>query len=1288
MITNKFRSINFLNQTGNFDYIIDLSINNNTGYFEFGLSGNKNLTFKGQYGKIKDVNDNVIIGYSPNQEFKVSGSIYSGKESLSFNQGFLAYSNISNTGYNFNHFYVDTIDCAINYNFNLIGEPTDFSTIVPTPKIKDYNIKIDAQDTPYTTQILTGKIINQNPNVEIRIFSGTVLDKTTSYDLYGFPITFYDTGTYFINTSTGIDVSVNDSFRALFYTNFGNIEKTITISGEIIPLFFLFFNVSPGISGFPNIQTGFDIISINSPENYSVNYGFVSGANVQVSLDYVSGLTGDVTGFFPATGKFTGILTGLLVGSGFLSNYVATGITFSGRNDFSDKIEFVTNSGFYAQKFKIATGYSQGNYVLTGYGLGSGYIYENIFATGKIKVLLTGEIPYVGGKVVSFNPYPFTGSGIAYNQNNSGFIATGIVDGFFPNVSTLFYTGALTGIVLNDQQYSGKNFTFTPPKDSVVVSSKRYAISATGYETGFGSTGIIDSAFFLNVDQGYYTISKKFTGVRAESKVQDGQDVITGYLGIIQCEISSNRKYIAVTSGLSGYVTGTGFFSLCDSESYLPSGFFVVSKTQEPSSLYLVTGDCEELDRAQLDQSIPKFIVIKPTGEYELEFKNLETGNNYLLNEQQYFASRSGIRTQVFGLGSGYFDNVVGDCTNLGRWEHIFSANEILVEKNVSDYILKQINFDLITLEDDGTNYFSEVKFDVTGKLEKIDLNLKSKNSPINFYQQRDIYYNLLLSKKIVDGYSGFYESKYINIVNDLQFCTGLLIGSYKARVKYVNVSTSPTGTSICRVPIQIVNILDKNSYNQPNIDLFTGSLIYNFDAFRFYGTGWHHQSNIYYHNSSYPYINPPEIYGTQFLKNTGYTENHRLNLFKPSVKNFLGQHSYNNTIVSAINHSVTGLTGWQENAVKNINLITNNISLSGWTKDNFLTYIKNINLNYQIIFNTIDCANTRELDSNFKSFDSTSEFLKDIATAGGGSYYNLASKFEGLVPFTNQPVYVTCNRYYPPSSQPPIDSIIYNPPTVDARPGHTGIEILPPQTIPPQPVLLPSPPAIETPIVVPDIIIPGPIEDAPPNISQPLKPIEPELLIIGGGGASPGTKPSPNPSPKGTCSKRDLKLGLSVTSAAFSPEPKYQKTNNKCRCKKNGTFVIKGTITNPNCIGKNVIITGKVRIRDEFGNTKKTFEGTTTVALLGSGGESVPQEKPSPFDNAKPDPKLSPSLDDYKIPITSSKGLDDYKIPITPSKGLNDYKTSITPSKGLDDYKIIPKVEGLPKTNSNLTPN
>jgi len=1297
MITNQFRSINFLNQKGNFDYDINLTVNNSTGYFEFGLSGNKNLTFKGQYGKLKDKNNNIIIGYVPNQELNIKGSIYSGKESLTIDDN-LIYLNIRNNQYNFNSFYLNPIGCSLDYNFSLTGQDTDFSSSVPTPKIKDYNIKVDGLDNPFVTKTLTGILVNQNPDLEIKIFSGIATTKTDAFSLDGFPISFYRTGSYLINTSTGIDANVNDSFEALFYTNFGNIAKTITITGEVIPLFFLFFNVFPEISGFPNIKTGSDLIFVNNPKNYNVSYGYISGANVQAKLTYVSGLTGDVTGFLPATGVFYGTLSGYLTGSGYISSYVATGITFSGGNDFLNSTQFVTDSGFYAQQFKVATGYSQGNYVITGYGLGSGYVYESIFATGKVRVLVTGNVPYVGGASIAVNPYPFTGSGMAYNQNNSGFIATGIVDGYYPNLAVLVYTGELTGIILNSGQYSGKDFTIDPAKDSAPVFSAPYILEATGYESGIGATGKINPEFFTNFEAGYYSFNKSFSGIEGRIKLSDNIELITGYLGIVECVTSEKRKYVGISQEVFGDVSGSAYLSSCDTDAFIPSGFVATGKSNVAAKLYVLTGECEET--GNLDADLPKFIVIRPTGIYELETRNLEVGTNLPFSQQNFFLNNNtGVRTKIFGAGSGYFENVVGDCQNLGRWDHLFSANEISVEKNVSDYIFNNINFNMITLEDNGLNYFSDVYFKSTGILEKFNFKLNTTNKPIQKSPARDIFYRLILSKKISDtAYSGFYESDFIKISNTIDFCTGLSQGDYRVKLKYINKNISPTGTPICRIPIQIVNIVDKNYYNKNNINIFTGQLSDDFDTFRFRGSGYHHQANIFYTKD--------EVYGTQFLTTTGYTQKYLTDLYKAPLETYGNFNTlYNNSIIKAIQYSINELTGWSNSGIRNINIVTNHIALSGFNKNEFLDYIKDIYTNRRTIFNVLNCSNVNRNNDNFQSFDTMDEFLKDIATIGGGTYYNCSNNsksnvdsyigYNGLVPLNYQPVFATCNGFYPTGSQ------------FDNAPGQEGIDIIPipPQVLTPElfpPIIPPIIPVVVDPVIVeviPDEVeVPIVITTPGPVISPPEeKKLEPQQITYGGGASNSGgdkTKEEKK-KPKPTCDKRNGKLQVTVTSASYTKKARNKSTGGEdptCVCQTPGVITIEGTIENPNCIGQRVSISASARLTV---NGKPVIRGgQDEVDVLGKDGEEVPKEGTNikPFEKPKTkdfEPTKSPEVKGLG-PITTPnvEGLETGTKINTPQKEEQIFKD--TPQQQLDNKKYNPHVDSpktlTPPTTKNLS--
>ena len=1181
MTTNQYKAINFLNQTGDFDYNLSISINNYLGYFDFGLSGNKKIEFKGQYGKIKDSNDNIIIGYQPNVQLNIRGYIHSGKESL-YIQDNLIYSNIDNTGYNFNYFYLNPQNCTLDYNFSLTGQATDFTTVTTTRKIKDLNIT-GSNGIPFSTQFLTGVIVNQNPGVEIKIFSGQALTKSSSYSLSGFPISFYDSGFFYINSNTGFDSIVVDEFEGLFYTNFGNIQKTISITGELIPLFFLYMDIYPTISGFPNVNTGYEQIFVNVPNDYSVSYGFVSGASIQASISYVSGLTGYITGFLTGTGNFTGTLSGLITGSGYLQTFVDSGINFSGENTFLNDVQFTKDSGFYAEQFFVATGFSQSNYVITGYGLGSGYVYENVFATGFLTNLpVTGNVPYVGGAFVPVNISPFAGTGLAVDQNNSGFLLTGIVYEFLPVTAQLLYTGLLTGVILNSSQYSGKNFIIDPPKDSTIVYSQPYTILATGYESGIIiESGVVDPEFFINISPGYYTFVKNFSGISGSSRTVDQEDVITGFLSLLQGTVSEKRKYLATVNNLSGSVTGSMFLSSCDANSQIPTGFVVSADVTTGVSLYVVTGDCDTKSNI-IDEDVPKFIVIRPTGTFELTTKTIETGYNKPLNTDSfYFNQDSGVRTHIFGPGSGYFSNVIGGSTNSGIWQHIFDANELNVTSNLSNYFVNNLTLNFTTLEDDGNDYFSELNFTVTGNYENINLKLEENNIPINVAPSRDIYYRLILSKKIKDGYSGFYESDFTNISQTIQYCTGLYQGDYKIRLKYTNNSTGPIKKNICRIPIQVCNILDKNYYNKSNVSIFTGELVYYFDNYRYIGGGWNYQSNIFYTETG--------IYGSEFLNYTGITSTYSGQLFTPMSSGSEINFTPNNVMYEAIKKSVDNLV-WKSTGLKIINLFTNYPILSGLKKNDFLSYIGNVNANSGIIFNTFN-SNTANLTIDnpyYSSYDNASEFLKDIASFGGGTYYSYQDAtdiVDGYIGYDNflplnsgNKMYMVCNNVYPAS------------PGTDTRPGYDGIN---------------NPPGNSAAPVYPPINVTGNLPSSGIPINMPTGSYQSipsgTTFRIGGGPITPSPGPGPSPGPSTSlCEPRNKDLKLTLTNWTWEKDPTYSPTSSSCKCTKEGTLKIKFTVANPNCISKEARVSAVYKLYD-MGTLVRTYEGAAQISMAGA---------------------------------------------------------------------------------------
>jgi hypothetical protein len=397
---------------------------------------------------------------------------------------------------------------------------------------------------------------------------------------------------------------------------------------------------------------------------------------------------------------------------------------------------------------------------------------------------------------------------------------------------------------------------------------------------------------------------------------------------------------------------------------------------------------------------------------------------------------------------------------------------------------------------------------------------------------------------------------------------------------------------------------------------------------------------------------------------------------------------------------------------VKNINIITNNISLSGWTKNDFLNYIKSINLNQQIIFNTLNYPNSNSLSENFQSFDSTDEFLKDIATAGGGTYYNFDSlgsivdSYEssaGLVPLTSQPVYTTCDEYYPINSQPPIESpnfryedgvVVETPkegisdPTniTDSRSGYLNIDIIPIQVIPEPPTeeIIPIPPfpSGDIPPIIPNIQPAGPIEDAPPQATPIPSPSIPVFIGGGGGGRSSNPGPSPNPPQPAGCTERNKPITFTITSREWKASPTTN--GNPCKCQKEGTYVVKGKIYNSNCIGKNVSINGTITITDKYnGSVLKKYEGSTTVGVNGSNGEPIPKEPPSPFDPTKPTPTtlpLSTLQINPNVQGIEPRGADPGQS--VPSINKNDMNPSV---QGIPTNTSKPSVQGIDSTIKNV---
>ena len=222
MIISGQKTLNFLNQTGDFGYDFSFTPDNYLGSFSFGISGNKNVIFNCFNGKIYDQNNNLIHGYTLDDSVNVKNIFGSGKQNLYINSNPI-YLFQEYTGYNFNNFIIKTTDCNLEVNLNISGQAAILENKILTKRIKN----LDTGATVPDTFILTGQFTNINSGLEVKIFDATVNTKTDLYSISGLPISFYQTGIYYVITNSGNLNVIEDTFNATFYTNFGNINYGI-----------------------------------------------------------------------------------------------------------------------------------------------------------------------------------------------------------------------------------------------------------------------------------------------------------------------------------------------------------------------------------------------------------------------------------------------------------------------------------------------------------------------------------------------------------------------------------------------------------------------------------------------------------------------------------------------------------------------------------------------------------------------------------------------------------------------------------------------------------------------------------------------------------------------------------------------------------------------------------------------------------------------------------------------------------------------------------------------------
>jgi len=698
MIATGLTYRNFLNQTGDFSTTWNISINNTTGYGRFGISGTGNIyAYTVKSGEIYDPYNNLLGSYNTNQSISIQNNILNNRDTLYYknNPKYFFRTGSFFSGHDYNYFFIDPTGFNLDVDFFIKGEAT-------TLEIQALNTRFKNDNTNEVVNYVTGRIINNKPQLNVKIFDGFI-SNDNQFSISGLPLSFNDTGYFYIITDSGVTEFNNRTFTfpITFNTNYGQVNFNLSATGVYVPLQFSFFTLDP--SGNKNI-------SDNEIKSFIVNYGTSSGSYIDIELSYVSGTTGFFSGNIFATGYVTDTISGIITGSGFIEKTLNTSVTLTGYNPYGAVNDSAPITGVTIREFIYATGNVEYNYSITGTGLGSGYVYLTVPSSGEITVSVSGYIPYLGGGQLAYTTGGFISTGYNVDIDNNPIQITGFSD-TITNFITVFYTGDISEVYLTNTQYFSKTFSGThlASMANLTLTGAPYYLLATGYGTGINKTGTIDPDFFRFFEGGHYHFTKITTGVSGYFRLEDQGKIITGLSGLLSCQETIKKlKYqgIGLVSGINRY---SRFLDFCDDESPL-FGFLVTGKPTRGYKLY----ESGENKIIGPEEDVPKFVIIAVTGN-EINFTYLENLNHLTGN-----AYGTGIRTRVSHTGdtisgSGYFSGIFSEagCSNAGIWEHNFINYTSTTGNYYTNNYISAHSIKIISSEDNVLDNFNSIKFNI-----------------------------------------------------------------------------------------------------------------------------------------------------------------------------------------------------------------------------------------------------------------------------------------------------------------------------------------------------------------------------------------------------------------------------------------------------------------------------------------------------------------------------------------------------------------------------------------------
>ena len=521
-----------LQEKKDYNFFLDSSITNTSGSAVFGFSGEgEKFAFNFVEGRVIDPSNNYVFSYDTGS-LTISGTVNQGNYNYFINNERINFSGSKNN-FLIDRFFVDCTGCNLSIDNLLINGSgqTTFSLQKMNQLIGD-------------SGHFTGEIVTDDPSFgKFDIFSGEILTSTATglfSILTDFSTGIEATGIIGVSGLQNIENQTPYSFDALLYTSFGEVQKTFNVTGST-PFFQPEINISQGNNnyqsgGSPKVNKYFNHVASNTL--FTGDPTFATGLSLNVSLSYLEGFTGEITGALTGVNVLTSgenysafSLPDIVVSgngqdavlSGSVSGGGLTGINVvHGGSGYGSSPSILIYSGVTAvQVVSGVQGYFSSPVIEFSGGREGGHA-----ASGEVNIAENGTISsisitnlgnrYTG--VPSINILPGL-SGVNLTHSGSGYASNptvvlgeaggsgAVVDAVTGDPSTI-YSGFITGFNLVS---GGSGYTGVP---SVTVSGGSPLVSGSGeavLSSGFvGAVSMYSGASATGL-VGNYT--KDFTGI-------------------------------------------------------------------------------------------------------------------------------------------------------------------------------------------------------------------------------------------------------------------------------------------------------------------------------------------------------------------------------------------------------------------------------------------------------------------------------------------------------------------------------------------------------------------------------------------------------------------------------------------------------------------------------------------------------------------------------------------------------------------------------------------------------